>query len=236
MLADSLREPDPAAKQGSGLCRFGACPSATCGSGLNNAKREELISRNVVALVTLPAMRKPKRKSWTSEEARRFLESAKNDNDPLYAAYLLVLLMALRKGELLGLGLESILSDTSELDISWQLQRVQRKLVRRRVKTDDSEATLPLIDLVMAALKHRIERRDRAKADAWLENGLLFTTEHGTPVDRTTSTAPGTHALPRRVAPGSPCTMDDVPARPCWPTWTSIPAPPCASCAMPSSP
>ncbi len=58
-------------------------------SALSQAKTEELISRNVAALVKLPASRRRKGKAWTSEEARCFLESARSDRDPLYAAYVL---------------------------------------------------------------------------------------------------------------------------------------------------
>ncbi|MFI9451606.1 tyrosine recombinase XerC [Amycolatopsis sp. NPDC052450] len=44
---------------------------------------------------------------------------------------------------------------------------------------------MPLIDIVTAALKLRLERRgrDKEKADAWLDSGLVFTTEHGTPIE-----------------------------------------------------
>ena len=37
------------------------------------------------------------------DEARRFLESSRRDEDVLYTAYVLVLVLGLRKGELLGL-------------------------------------------------------------------------------------------------------------------------------------
>ena len=70
---------------------------------LNCAIDDELISRNVVKLAKLPAVRKKKRRRWTSEEARRFLASAHDDNDPYYAAYVQVLIEGLRKGEFLGL-------------------------------------------------------------------------------------------------------------------------------------
>lgn len=42
-------------------------------------------------------------KVWSSEEARQFLESARADNDPLYAGYALVLALGLCKGDVLGL-------------------------------------------------------------------------------------------------------------------------------------
>ena len=77
----------------------------TLRAALNNAMREELISRNVAELVTLPKARKKlqRRNSWTVDEARRFLESSRRDNDPLYALWVLILVMGLRRGEAMGL-------------------------------------------------------------------------------------------------------------------------------------
>lgn len=42
------------------------------------------------------------------EETRRFLESARVDDDPLYAAYVLLLTLGLTRGELLGLAWEDV--------------------------------------------------------------------------------------------------------------------------------
>jgi integrase len=39
----------------------------------------------------------------TVEEVRAFLESARTEHDPMYAAYALILVLGLRKGEVLGL-------------------------------------------------------------------------------------------------------------------------------------
>jgi integrase len=63
---------------------------------------------NVAKSVRLPPIRTYKRKSWTGAEARRFLESARASGDRLYAAYVLVLVPGLRKGELLGLGWDDV--------------------------------------------------------------------------------------------------------------------------------
>jgi hypothetical protein len=41
--------------------------------------REEFVARNVAELVTTPKQRKRKIVRWSSEEARRFLESARAD-------------------------------------------------------------------------------------------------------------------------------------------------------------
>lgn len=98
-------------------CAIGACckdyPSRrtieasrnTLRAALNHARREELLSRNAAEMVRLPAGRRVARRgrSWSVDEARRFLASARADNDPLYALWVMILLLGLRKGEVLGL-------------------------------------------------------------------------------------------------------------------------------------
>ncbi len=155
-------------------------------SALSQAKTEELISRNVAALVKLPASRRRKGKAWTSEEARCFLESARSDRDPLYAAYVLILVLGLRKGEALGLAWEEVDLDAGELTVGWQLQRVGRQLLRRETKTESSDATLPLPDICVTSLRLRRAEEDEAKAaagPAWQGSKLVFTTRYGTPVE-----------------------------------------------------
>ena len=48
-------------------------------------------------------LRKQQHQWWSVEEARAFLESARRDHDPLYAADVLILVLGLRRGEALGL-------------------------------------------------------------------------------------------------------------------------------------
>ena len=67
------------------------------------AVEDELLSRNPAAVIRLPAPRVRKRRWWTVDDARRFLESARSAGEPLYAAFVLILVLGLRKGEVLGL-------------------------------------------------------------------------------------------------------------------------------------
>ena len=121
------------------------------------------------------------------EEVRLFLESAKADGDPFYAAYVLILVLALREGEVLGLPWDETDLDGGELWIVQQLQRVQQQLILREVKTDASEDSLPLIDLALSALRqHRKDQEVRkARAGAAWQNqaNLVFTTALGTPIE-----------------------------------------------------
>jgi len=124
-------------------------------SALSHAMSEELISRNVAAMVKTPTSRSRKAQAWSSEEARRFLESARHEGDPLYALYVLVLVLGLRKGEVLGLRWDDVDFDSAELTIELQLQRVRRQLLHRETKTEASDATLPLPAICIAALRLR---------------------------------------------------------------------------------
>jgi integrase len=155
-------------------------------SALSHAMKEELIIKNVAALVTVPKGRARKTQAWSSEEARAFLESARGGDDPLYAAFVLVLVLGLRKGEALGLTWEDIDLDAEELAISHQLQRVRRRLLHRETKTEESDATLPLPAICRTALAVRRKQHDDHRADvgpSWQNTGFVFTGRHGMPVD-----------------------------------------------------
>ncbi|MEU6074911.1 site-specific integrase [Micromonospora sp. NPDC047074] len=155
-------------------------------SALNHAATEELVTRNAAALVKLPPVRRRRGRAWSSDEARRFLESARADRDPLYTAYVLILVLGLRKGEVLGLTEDAVDLAAGELSVGWQLQRVGGQLLHRETKTQSSDATLPLPDICAAGLDLRQQARknDRDQAGiAWQGSRLLFTTRYGTPVE-----------------------------------------------------
>jgi integrase len=156
-------------------------------AALSNAVREELVSKNVAALVRVTKPRKGhKVKPWSADEARRFLESARAVGDPLYAAYVLILVLGLRKGEVLGLTWERVDLDEAELLVEEQLQRVRRQLLRRETKTEASEAPLPLPAICVAALTLRETQQEterRRHSERWADTGLVFTTRYGTPIE-----------------------------------------------------
>ena len=155
-------------------------------SALGNAMRDELVSRNVAELARLPLPRPKKVKPWSVEEARTFLESASGGGDSLYAAYVLILVLGLRRGELLGLKWEDVDLDAAELRIGWQLQRVSGKLLRRETKTSASDGVLPLPDICITALRawRKRQKEWRVKAgSAWQRQGFVFSTRYGMPVE-----------------------------------------------------
>jgi integrase len=185
-----------------------------------------LISRNVADLVTLPTVRKRRRTVWTSEEARKFLESARDARDPMYAGYVLAVVLGPRKGEILGLTRGALDFGNGELAISHQLQRAGGELLYRDTKTAASDDTLPLPSIVVAALEKRRREQlaDQRDAEpAWHPNDLVFTTKYGLPIDPRNFNRPGTTG-PRAPRSGrSPFTMAGGPEARCWSTWTCTP-------------
>jgi integrase len=155
-------------------------------SALSQAVRDELVPRNVAALVRVPLPRSKVRSSWTVSDARRFLEFAFDNGDPMHAAYVLMLVLGLRRGELLGLRWDDIDLETGSAQIRSQLQRIDGRLVLRPTKTISSEAVLPLPEpCVHAVAEHRlmVERWRVDAGKAWHENDLVFSTRYGLPLD-----------------------------------------------------
>ncbi|MFD8383954.1 tyrosine recombinase XerC [Streptomyces sp. NPDC059679] len=155
-------------------------------SALTNAMTEELITKNVAALVKVRSGRKRKREPWSVEEARTFLEAARKAGDPLYPAYVLILVLGFRRGEVLGLTWESVNLDAGEITVERQLQRINRQLVHDETKTEASTATLPLPQICVTALQLRQKAQEAAKQaarDLWTDSDFVFTTRYGTPIE-----------------------------------------------------
>ncbi|MFE0626980.1 tyrosine recombinase XerC [Streptomyces sp. NPDC058864] len=155
-------------------------------SALTNAMTEELLSKNVAALVKVRSGRKTRRDPWSVEEARKFLETARAARDPLYPAYVLILVLGFRRGEVLGLTWENVNLDAGEITVQLQLQRIRRRLVHDETKTEASTATLPLPQICVAALELRRKEQEaaqRAARDLWTASDFVFTTRYGTPIE-----------------------------------------------------
>jgi len=153
-------------------------------SALTRAMREELVMRNVARLAELPAWERQPITPWTAAEARGFLDAARGD--PLYPAFVLLLLYGLRRGEVLGLRWRDVDQADDEIRIRQQVQRLKGRLWIGPVKTAAGRRDLPLLQLATDVLEIR---RDAQAADreelgrAWQDNGLVFTTRTGRPIE-----------------------------------------------------
>lgn len=151
-------------------------------SALTRAMREELLSRNVAQLVTLPEWRRKEVQAWSADEARQFLYGVQWH--PLYAAFLLLLVYGLRRGEVLGLRWRDVDFDNEMIRIRQQVQRVGHQLLIGPTKTHASRRDLPMIEMVAEALTKRHDQQaTRPVVNGGPGDGLVFTTATGRPIE-----------------------------------------------------
>ncbi|WP_157102132.1 tyrosine-type recombinase/integrase, partial [Nocardia caishijiensis] len=149
-------------------------------AALTRAMREELVTRNVARLVELPAWQRKDITPWTTDEAARFLEVTRNE--PLYPAFLLLILYGMRRGEVLGLRWSDVDWDANELHIRQQLQQVRNELEAGPVKTSAGRRDLPLLLLVRQALQRHQVAHDANQTRPDDDLDLVFLSEAGTPI------------------------------------------------------
>ncbi|MFG2521173.1 tyrosine recombinase XerC [Streptomyces sp. NPDC048527] len=156
-------------------------------AALTHAVSEEEISKNVASLVKVPKPRRRRIKPWSVAEAGEFLADAAARDDHLFAAWMLVLCLGLRRGEVLGLTWKSVDFENGELYVDHQIQRAGRQILHRETKTEDSDDFLPLPALCLKALRMRRAQQSgdrKAIGDVWQDDrGLVFTTKYGTPIE-----------------------------------------------------
>lgn len=151
---------------------------------LGQAVRWGLIPRNIADLVDAPRVARKEMKVLTPEEVRRFLDAAQGDR--FYALYVVAITCGLRLGELLGLRWEDINFDEGTLQVRRQLQWLKGGPQFTEPKTKHSRRTVFLPRLAVAALKeHRKKQREERLrlGEVWQDNGLVFCTEIGTPIN-----------------------------------------------------
>ena len=153
-------------------------------AALTRAVREERVSRNVARLIELPGREAQDIRPWSADEAIEFLRAAKPD--PLYPAFLLLILYGMRRGEVLGLRWRDVNLDAGTFAVRQQLHRVHGSLRTGPVKTRAGNRELPIPGLAREALLIRQQQQaaDReAFGRAWQDTGLAFTTRSGLPIE-----------------------------------------------------
>ncbi len=154
-------------------------------SALEHAVREEEITRNVARNVRTGTPRPRRFEPLTADEARKFLDAARDDR--LFTLYELALRTGLRKGELLGLQWEDLDLHNGTANIRRTLQRTQTGgLTALPTKTRASERRIALPSECIHSFKEHREVQEgeqEAAAEGWRDNGLVFSTPAGGPID-----------------------------------------------------
>jgi integrase len=162
---------------------------------LNQALRWQYVQRNVATLVDVPRYgeddggeeaAKPEFsiQPLDEEQARALLKAVAGHR--MEALYRIALSLGLRRGEVLALRWSDINFDQASLRVIGLLQRLRGRLERGTTKTAASARGIDLPPVLLAQLRKRraAQEQEREEAgEAWQENGLVFTTRLGTPIE-----------------------------------------------------
>ncbi|MFB8276918.1 tyrosine-type recombinase/integrase [Nocardia colli] len=156
-------------------------------TALSRAEREELVKRNVAKLVDVPTWRRKPIVPWSPSEVTSFLHVARDHQ--WYAAYAILLIYGMRRGEVLGLRWCDINFDQHAIHVRQQLQRIHGKLEQGPVKTSAGVRDLPLVGHIEQLLRvdhlelHDSDHRHTMDENDSVDRQLVFTSSVGTPID-----------------------------------------------------
>ena len=151
---------------------------------LSQAVSWSLVPRNAGEAVRAPRPAPKEMRPLSPDEARRLLEAAGGDR--LEALYVLAIHTGMRQGELLGLKWENVDLAANAIRVRHTLLRTKGRVVLGEPKTKKSRRTVRLTGAASRALEEHLERQlkvmDRL-GDLYRDQGLVFTTEVGTPIN-----------------------------------------------------
>ncbi len=152
---------------------------------MKQAVREGILGRNPVDAVERPKVEQSEFRIWTEEQCRQFLIAAAES--PYDTLFCLALTTGMRQGELLGLKWADLDWEKGTLLIQRQLQRVEHQgLALVPPKTKAGRRSIKLGQGMLDKLISHRNQQELIKAaigERWKENGLIFPSTLGTPLD-----------------------------------------------------
>ncbi|MGI6286676.1 site-specific integrase [Neomoorella humiferrea] len=190
-LYNDLREHGRVDGQGGLSARTVRITHVVIHAALKQAMKEGLVARNVAEATTLPRQQKKELRVLTLEEEQRFMTAVAGDR--LGAAFLLDLATGMRLGELLALRWQDVDLKEGVIRVRRALSRVKvpdgptkTALIFQEPKTAKGKRSIPLPEWAIATLKAHKARQAQEKlllGPAYQDNGLVFATEEGKPVE-----------------------------------------------------
>jgi integrase len=157
---------------------------------LRQAVQWGLTGRNPADAVSVPRPGRHEMKTLSEEEVRRLFEAAKGDR--WQCLWVLLATTGLRIGEALGLRWDDVDLERGRLEVRRALQRqTGRGLVFVEPKSARSRRGVHLAPAVVTRLREHHARQAeerRFAGENWTDQGLVFTTLRGGPVEHSTVT------------------------------------------------
>jgi integrase len=159
---------------------------ATLRSALAKAYKAGLVVDNVAQRTETPKGERKTAQHLSQEQATKLLKESKNHH--LEGLITLAMLTGMRIGEVTGLRWDDVDFDAQSVRVAGQLQRVDKKLVIKRLKSERSHRTLHLPKLAQSTLQNE-RARQLLMSSSWRGKepfnpmGLVFLNPEGRPLD-----------------------------------------------------
>ena len=149
---------------------------------LADGVRWNVLPTNPVSSVRVPKGEHHEMTVWTSEEARRFLDSLTDDR--LRGLWALALHTGMRRGELAGLRWSDVDLEAATLTVAQQRTTAGKQTVTTTPKARSQRQLLLAASTVKVLRDHQQrQQQERERAGvAWVESGYVFVDEGGTPL------------------------------------------------------
>jgi integrase len=143
------------------------------------------MGRDVLAGFKRPKIEENNRaaSAWTAEEAGKFLSAIADD--PLRAAWWLILTRGTRRGEVCGLRWQDVDLEAGRIRIVHTRVMVNNKATPSDPKTDAGRRSITLDERLIAEFKSHKKRQIEehlAAGEAWEDTGFVFTDKLGAPI------------------------------------------------------
>jgi len=155
-------------------------------SALGQALKWGIVSRNVATLVDPPRMQKKRVTALTADQARKLLDSVKDQNDRLWPLLTVAVMTGVRQAELLGLRWSDVDLTNNTVHIAHTVQRIDGEWCFVEPKSKRSVRTLSLTNEAADAFTAQRIRQVEERLGAgrrWREMNLVFTSTVGTPLE-----------------------------------------------------
>jgi integrase len=161
---------------------------AVLARALTVAERQGLVHRNVARLVDRPRVARREVAALTVDDVRRILATVAGER--LEALYVMALATGLRQAELLGLRWTDWDREAGTIRVAYALARIDGRYQLVEPKTRRSRRTVALPRFAAEALsRHRAAQvAERLAAGQGTEDGLIFVTREGRPLNAGTIT------------------------------------------------